>query len=100
VTNLSQGVAPAGHGRLADFIRANVDPIVEEWVQFARTRKPASDSMTRLALQDHIVELLEFIADDLETAKVRMNKLRNLAVYAMRMETLPAAQPKFMPHYG
>jgi signal transduction histidine kinase len=66
--HLSERVA-ADTIRLADFIRANIDPIVEEWVKFARTRTPASDSMTRLALQDHIVELLTFMADDLETAQ-------------------------------
>jgi signal transduction histidine kinase len=66
---LFERVATADTVRLADFIRANIHPIVEDWVKFARTRTPASESMTRLALQDHIVELLTFIADDLETAQ-------------------------------
>ena len=57
--------------RLADFIRSNLDPIIEEWVKFAQTRTPASDNMTNLALRDHIVELLTFIADDLETAQTQ-----------------------------
>jgi signal transduction histidine kinase len=57
--------------RLADFIRANVDRIVAEWVKFAQTRTPASDDMTDLALKDHIVELLEFIAEDLESPQSR-----------------------------
>ena len=52
--------------RLADFIRLNIEPIVAEWIGFARTRTPASDNMTKLALQDHIVEILRFVADDLE----------------------------------
>ncbi|MFN4140754.1 ATP-binding protein [Aestuariivirga sp.] len=55
--------------RLAAFIRSNVDAIVAEWVAFARTRTPASDSMTHLALQDHVVEILTFIADDLDTSQ-------------------------------
>ena len=59
--------AAAGSVRLADFIRGNTGPIVEAWVAFARTRAPARDGMTRLALQDHIVELLTFIAHDLES---------------------------------
>lgn len=62
--------------RLADFIRANVDPIVAEWVKFAQTRTPASDSMTKLALKDHIVELLEFIADDLESPQSKNEQVR------------------------
>ena len=56
------------HLRLADFIRLNVEPIVAEWINFARTRTPASDSMTKLALRDHIEEILNFVADDLEVA--------------------------------
>lgn len=67
--------------RLADFIRANIEPIVEEWVRFAQTRAPASDNMTDLALKDHIVELLAFIADDLEspqTKKEQVEKSRGL----------------------
>lgn len=57
------------HERLADFIRQNQASIVKEWTEFARTRTPASDTMTKLALEDHIVEILEFIADDLESAQ-------------------------------
>jgi signal transduction histidine kinase len=64
-----------GTVRLADFIRAHIDPIVEEWVKFAQTRTPASESMTRLALQDHIVELLTFIADDLETTQTHTEQV-------------------------
>jgi len=62
--------------RLADFIRTNVDPIVAEWVKFAQTRTPASDDMTDLALKDHIVELLEFIADDLESPQSKSEQVR------------------------
>ena len=69
MTDLSKFDATAGSVRLADFIRANIDPIVHEWVEFAQTRTPASQGMTHLALQDHIVELLTFIADDLESAQ-------------------------------
>jgi signal transduction histidine kinase len=68
---LSGTVTAATSVRLADFIRANIKPIVAEWVKFARTRSPASDSMTQLALQDHVVELLSFIADDLESAQTQ-----------------------------
>ena len=67
--------------RLADFIRQNMEPIVADWVEFARTRTPAATSMTKLALKDHIVELLTFVADDLEssqTAKEQVQKSRGL----------------------
>ena len=62
--------------RLSDFIRSNVDPIVAEWVKFAETRTPASEKMTKLALKDHIVELLEFIADDLESPQSKNEQAR------------------------
>ncbi len=53
--------------RLADFIRENRAPIIREWELFARSLTPASDGMSRLALRDHVEDLLAFIADDLET---------------------------------
>jgi hypothetical protein len=58
------GAVNAGQERLADFIRHNHASIVKEWTAFARTRSPASDGMTRLALEDHIVDILKFIAAD------------------------------------
>ena len=57
------------HERLADFIRQNEAAIVKEWIEFARTLSPASDQMSKLALEDHIVDLLGFVADDLDTAQ-------------------------------
>ena len=56
-----------GHERLADFIRQNQPAIIEEWISFAKTRTPASDGMSKLALKDHIVDILKFIAADLES---------------------------------
>ena len=69
--------------RLSHFIRLNVDAIVREWVTFARTKTPASDSMTQLALQDHIVEILTFIADDLDTPQT----LKEQAAKSKGLET-------------
>ncbi|WP_424631733.1 ATP-binding protein [Bradyrhizobium sp. SYSU BS000235] len=60
---------PQAHERLADFIRQNEAAIVKEWIEFARTLSPASDQMSKLALEDHIVDLLGFVADDLDTAQ-------------------------------
>jgi signal transduction histidine kinase len=73
--------ASAGDIRLADFIRLNIEPIVAEWIAFAHTRSPASDTMTKLALRDHIEEILTFIADDLEsyqTKREQFDKSRGL----------------------
>jgi signal transduction histidine kinase len=64
----SKGAAePEGHQRLADFIRQNEAAIVDEWTEFAGTRSPASNKMSKLALEDHIVPILRFVADDLES---------------------------------
>ena len=79
----SAAKSPTEPRRLAYFIRANVDPIVAEWVKFAQTRTPASDTMTNLALKDHVVELLQFVADDLESPQSnneQVQKSRGLGI--------------------
>jgi signal transduction histidine kinase len=58
-----------GHVRLADFIRQNERTIVDEWTEFARTRSPASEGMSKLALQDHVHDILQFISADLESGQ-------------------------------
>jgi hypothetical protein len=72
-----------GHERrLADFIRQNEAAIVKEWIESARTLSPASDKMSKLALEDHIVDVLGFVADDLESAQTpreRFDKSRGNA---------------------
>ncbi len=52
--------------RLQHFIEANVDAILGEWVDFARTRTGA-DSMTFVALRDHAAGMLAQIVSDLGT---------------------------------
>ncbi len=53
--------------RLADFITANFEPILTEWVAFAATCGPAGKAMDRAALRDHAVEMLKIIVTDLQT---------------------------------
>lgn len=55
--------------RLADFMRGSSKKIVSEWETFARSLTPASNDMTPLALRDHIHEILDFIANDIESAQ-------------------------------
>lgn len=55
--------------RLADFIRANREPILAEWEAFARTCAPASGTMDVAALRDHANEMLTVIAKDLATTQ-------------------------------
>lgn len=44
--------------RLSEFIAANVDRIVDEWEQFAKTITPAAESMDSAALRDHAKAIL------------------------------------------
>lgn len=67
MSNPDDRASDEGHARLADFIRHNEPGIVKEWMEFARTRSPASDGMSKLALEDHIVDILRFVATDLES---------------------------------
>src|SRR6476620_7428279 len=57
--------------RLADFILHKQSAIIREWIDFARTRSPASDGMSQLALQDHVVDILRFVAADLESSQTK-----------------------------
>src|SRR5689334_25033922 len=67
MSNSNEATISQGQERLADFIRHNHASIVKEWIEFARTRSPASDGMSKLALQDHVVDILKFIAKDIES---------------------------------
>ena len=50
------------------FLRANTEPILEEWESFARSL-PLGKEMDVAALRDHAREMLAVIAADLETAQ-------------------------------
>ena len=53
--------------RLSDFIRSRTSELVQEWEKFARTCMPAASTMDEANLRDHVVEMLQFIADDMDT---------------------------------
>ena len=53
--------------RLADFIAANMEPILAEWVTFAESSGPAGKAMDTVALRDHAAEMLKAIVTDLRT---------------------------------
>lgn len=52
--------------RLADFIRAKMEPILQSWEAFAQTLLHGSN-MDKSGLRDHAKEMLLEIADDLES---------------------------------
>ena len=56
--------------RLADFILANIEPILVEWERFARGTKPGA-TMDALALRDHAREILLATVQDMRSAQSR-----------------------------
>jgi signal transduction histidine kinase len=51
--------------KISDFIEQQVEPIIEEWVEFARSRLAPSHELTRRELADHAKVLLHAIAADI-----------------------------------
>jgi len=82
-TRFSETVARERIG-LGHFIREHVAQIVVEWMSFAGTRTPASRGMTTLALQDHVEEILDFIADDLESTQTGSEQLQKSQGYGLK----------------
>jgi len=48
------------------FINDHMDEIIAEWESFARTVSPASATMDNVALRDHVKQMLQAIALDVE----------------------------------
>lgn len=59
---------------LAEFIRSNEEAIVAGWEEFARTYLQSAEHLDRAAIRDHIIGLLRFIADDLETPETERER--------------------------
>jgi signal transduction histidine kinase len=53
--------------RLSAFIVANMEPILQEWEDFARALGAVTESMDAKALRDHAKQILRDVAADLET---------------------------------
>lgn len=52
--------------RLADFMRAEIEPILQDWEEFAETIFPTRH-MDRIGLRDHARDMLLVIAEDLDS---------------------------------
>jgi signal transduction histidine kinase len=61
--------------RLADFIIENIEPILQEWENFAKTITPAAEGMDAEALRDHAEQMLRVIADDLRTSQTASERI-------------------------
>lgn len=55
--------------RLAEFIATNSEPILLEWVAFAKSCGPAANLMDEASLRDHASEMLKTIVADLRTSQ-------------------------------
>jgi signal transduction histidine kinase len=60
--------------RLAEFIGANAEPILQEWVAFARSCGPAAAVMDETALRDHALAMLRTIVADLRTKQTDLEQ--------------------------
>ena len=55
--------------KLSTFINTRMESILVEWDAFARTLGPAATEMTDLALRDHAKQILESIAENIESVQ-------------------------------
>lgn len=60
--------------KLYEIIERDIDPIVREWVEFARTKLPTADAPSPEALADHARVLLLSFAADLKQAQVHADR--------------------------
>ena len=72
--------------RLADFIETNMEEILSDWEEFARTLLPASGGMSMSALRDHAEQIMHAVAQDL-----RKNQSRSEQAAKSRGETVRSA---------
>lgn len=59
--------------RLADFIRSELEPILQDWEEFAKTLLSA-ENMDKAALRDHAKHMLLEIADDLDSQQSKLEQ--------------------------
>ncbi|MGY2260338.1 ATP-binding protein [Pseudomonas sp. SDO55104_S430] len=61
--------------RLSDFITANIEPILQEWENFARTVNTPYPTMDNKGLRNHALQILSTIALDLDTPQTDQQQL-------------------------
>lgn len=60
--------------RLANFILHDLEAILQEWEEFAATQAPPGGPMDKVALRDHVKQMLETIAADLCQAQTELEE--------------------------
>lgn len=77
--------------RLSAFIQENMEPILQEWEDFARSIQPAHRVMDVAELRDHAEELLREIAEDLNHPRTDIEKIARSKGHAPARERESAA---------
>ena len=57
--------------RLASFIKEHKEDIAEEWVEYARENIGVTTKMDLKGVRDHVIEMLDRIAEDMETSQTK-----------------------------
>lgn len=78
--------------RLSQFIKVNVEPILEEWETFARTMLPPASTMSKAELRDHAQDILLWIASEMETPQSAPER------HARSLGKAPASLEQTFPH--
>lgn len=60
--------------QLSDFLRSNIASIMADWESFAQGHIPAASSMTRAELRDHLSGIIEFVANDMDSAQTNLEQ--------------------------
>lgn len=77
--------------RLSDFILSNLEPILQDWEDFASTIQTPGAALDQEGLRDHAAQMLHAIAQDLRTTQTvqeQLDKAQGLAPQEEE-ETLP-----------
>ena len=77
--------------RLADFIRQNLEQILQEWEDFAVTLQPLAEE-TQKKLRDHAAQMLAVICTDLETEQCELDSIEKSKGNAPDVEADTAAE--------
>jgi len=78
--------------KLANFIEANIEPLCDDWIAFARSRGAEGEAMSTYQLRDHAAQLLaEIVADMRAPMNATELRLRSLDAGSEQFETGGAA---------
>ena len=78
--------------RLADFIRENIEPVLENWEELAQTILHATH-MGTTGLRDHARDMLLVIADDLDSYQSDSEQAANRMCFYDASDKLDAHLP-------